>query len=525
MCAKMLWCCLKRLSSSRGLMLLLFFASIYYLDCAKEKKSDAVVLARVGAQIITVDDFRYNYEFGLPHLKKAPDRKRSYLDFMIREMLLALEGRNQGLDKSDRIQQLENELTEELLVEALFKKEVHDKINVAPEDIKEAITKSKVKWKLRYWAEPTLDYANSVHQAMLESGYGAVVGKILAANPEVKIRAEDFTTDYMTWLDVPPEIMDAIKDLEQGEISMPVEMNGVYFIFQMVNILREPLTELELMEKAGTYKKILVSRKVNDAAARFVSDFMTPKNVVTKGEAFHTMSEALIAWNKTRGESDLTFSEAVEAEKDQKSALFKLRDELDKTLLTFENGQWTIKDFLDRFKPKSIKYESTDVTGYRKALNQEIALTIRDHFFTREARQKKLHKTPSIQQEVAKWRDKWLYEAMRNSYTQQIEIDDQQAREYFSKFKDKFKTDRNDIPRYAHHKDQAKHGAFAQRARSILQRESDSLKTVYPVYINEAVLDTITVIDFQKSRWISLQVFKQGSNRLAHPIADPAWGF
>jgi hypothetical protein len=38
-------------------------------------------------------------------------------------------------------------------------------------------------------------------------------------------------------------------------------------------------------------------------------------------------------------------------------------------------------------------------------------------------------------------------------------------------------------------------------------------------------LDTITTIEFQKSRWAGLQVFKRSNNRLAFPVVDPAWGF
>lgn len=43
---------------------------------------------------------------------------------MIKEKLLVLEGYRMGLDRGQRIQNLESELIVELLVEELFKKEV-----------------------------------------------------------------------------------------------------------------------------------------------------------------------------------------------------------------------------------------------------------------------------------------------------------------------------------------------------------------------------------------------------------------
>ncbi|MBD3289578.1 hypothetical protein GF337_12305, partial [candidate division KSB1 bacterium] len=53
------------------------------------KKEPQVVLAKVGDNVITADEFRYNYEFGLPHLKQGKNPKESYLNYMIKEELLA----------------------------------------------------------------------------------------------------------------------------------------------------------------------------------------------------------------------------------------------------------------------------------------------------------------------------------------------------------------------------------------------------------------------------------------------------
>ena len=180
------------------LIVMLLIATIFNFNCGKKTEPDQVVLAKVGDKVITAEEFRFNYEFGLPHLKLGPNPKESYLNYMIKEELLALAGYDEGLDNSERVQRLENELTEELLVEQLFKKEVDDKITVTPDEIKDAIVKSSVKWKLRYWVEPSPDHANSVYAAMRKNGYGAVVDEILKSNPEIRMNMKDFETDYLT---------------------------------------------------------------------------------------------------------------------------------------------------------------------------------------------------------------------------------------------------------------------------------------------------------------------------------------
>ena len=93
---------------------------IFNFSCSKKVDPEDIVVVKIGNDVITVGEFRRNYEFGLPHLKKGSDWKASYLDFMIKEKILSLEGYRLNLENSERVQQLESELLDELLVEELF---------------------------------------------------------------------------------------------------------------------------------------------------------------------------------------------------------------------------------------------------------------------------------------------------------------------------------------------------------------------------------------------------------------------
>ncbi len=114
----------------------------------KQIDSEPDIVAQVGERTITAREFQLNYEFGFSHLKKTPDRKLSYLECMINETLLSIEGYRLGLDKTERVQKLKARLLEELLVEELLRKQVSENITVSDEEIRDAITRSKVRWKL-----------------------------------------------------------------------------------------------------------------------------------------------------------------------------------------------------------------------------------------------------------------------------------------------------------------------------------------------------------------------------------------
>ena len=53
----------------------LIFLAVFIYNCSKTVDPEQIVLAKIGDTIITVSEFKRDYEFGLPHLKKGLDKK------------------------------------------------------------------------------------------------------------------------------------------------------------------------------------------------------------------------------------------------------------------------------------------------------------------------------------------------------------------------------------------------------------------------------------------------------------------
>ena len=485
---------------------------ITFNSCSKQEIDlEADILAQIGEHTINVPEFVLNYEFGFAKLKKNPDRKLSYLDFMINEKLLSLEGYRLGLDKTERLQFLEERLLEELLVEEIFKNEVDEKIKISPNEIKEVISKSMVGWKLKYWIEPTLEASEYLYQTMQERG-------------TVKMAQENSETDYLTWMEFPPELLEAIKDLEIGELSGPVEYKRAYYLFQVTDIKREGISDYEYQNTYKRFEQILYYRKLNIETAKFVSKFMTPKNVVTKGKIFRLFADALAEW-KQQDKSAISFSESIEKAGNTEPVMEHLNDNLEKTFITFDDGYWSLKEFIDIFDPATVKIEPTNAQHFRKELNHQIALSIRNHFLVEEAISRGLDKSPDVQKQLQTWRDKWVYEETRRLITKNVKIDEAMALNYFNNHKSQFRAANGNEPTFKEFESQTRRFAYIEQSKSLLEEKILSLKKDFTVHINHEVLDNVTVIDFEKSRWAQLLLFKRGSGKLAVPSVDPAWGF
>ena len=110
------------------IILFIFLSFIFYKLFHKDH--DSLILATIGEEHITVDQFINNYSFGSSKLKPKNNTKLFYLKAMINEMVLAqeLSKYKQHIIKDDdpRLDLLE----QELLVENIFEIEVDNKISV-----------------------------------------------------------------------------------------------------------------------------------------------------------------------------------------------------------------------------------------------------------------------------------------------------------------------------------------------------------------------------------------------------------
>ena len=517
-----------RMNKSKFLLSVHFALTIVVIaiisGCGGEKNGlESTVVAQVGDRNISAPEFLLNYEFGFAHLKKSPDKKLSYLEYMINEKLLSLEGYRLGLDKTERLRNLENRLLEELLVEEIFKKEVDEKIKISPKDVKEAIAKSNVSWKLRYWVESDFESSDNLYRTIHERGYSEIVQGNQVNKKEVSEEIQDLETDYLTWIDFPPELLNSIENLQIGEISEPVEYNSAYYLFQVIDIRMEGLSQYDYQTAYKRYEQILYYRKLNEETAKYVSSFMTPMNVVTKGDEFRMLADALSEW-KQQDKNRHKFLESLEKAGKSEPASLLLNNHLEKTLISFDDESWTLREFINRFDPGSIKTDPSKKQKFRNELNRKIARSIRNHLLLIEARVQGLDKSPGVQEQLQTWRDKWVYEETRLFYTKNVKIDDTIALNYFEDHKSRYKTVNGNKPTFKEFANQARQYAYLKETQSLLEQKINSLKNEFKVRINHEALDAISVIDFKKSRWANVLLFKRSNGRFALPFVDPAWG-
>ena len=479
------------------------------------------ILAKIGDIVITVDEFRKNYELGFANLKTGKNRKKTYLYHMIKEKLLTLEGYKLGLDESVYVKKSEEFLIRELLVELLFQKEVKDKIKVTEDEIIKSINKSKVRFKFRYWYELTFSKANIIAEAMRKRGYAEVLEEIIMDNPEYKIDPKYFESDYLNYLELSPDLLSAIHDLSIGEISDPVELKGKFYIFQVLDIRRNAITENEYKSEASSVEQVVFYRKFEKALVEYGTGLLDQKSIKTKHKAFNLLADAILEWKNIDKKERLDFIESLKNPFKNQTALITLSENFDEPFFEYDGGYISILDFLKNFDAFKFLKDFESKNEYLNYLHTMVAQSIRDYFLVEEAKNNNLQEHPKLQEELSIWKDKWVYEELRNETIKKISISKDEIEQYFNNYKNYYRTLNKKEPVLQDIYTQVKKDAISEKISSLLNEKIKKLENQYNVEINEAILDTISVVDFKKSRWATMQIFKTGSNRPAYPVVDP----
>ncbi len=165
----------------------------------------------------------------------------------------------------------------------------------------------------------------------------------------------------------------------------------------------------------------------------------------------------------------------------------KITENIAEPFLEYNEGFISIEDFIKKFNTSNFLKDFKSKKEYANYLHTKVSQSIRDIFLAREAKLNNLQESPLLQKDLELWKNKWVYEELCNRIV------------FNSSVK---KTAQDNI-------------------KTTLSNKIKKLKNIHKVEIYESILDTINVIDFEKSKWASMQILKYGSNRPAYPVVDP----
>ncbi|NLP10103.1 peptidyl-prolyl cis-trans isomerase [bacterium] len=507
----------------------MFVAGCMVFSCAREKKTkplSELVLAKVGDRVITAEEFKYSYEFSFAPLRQGPDPRRTYLDYMVKELLLANEGYRLGLHKSRYVASRVANRRRNDLLEAFYLKHVHSRVKIPEDELQKAIQRGTIKWRMIIWPTPSLDEAQKALIQARKTDLKDFIAKQQAFRETPQKGKRQYETDWIDYLDLQPEAFERIKDLEIGKVSDPIPYGNGYALVQITDINRQGIKEEEL--HSGAKRKQMADRLHDIEADRIVHSLMdsliTPLDVRVKGGVVEAMAPALYDWIR-EGLPETSVVEAVQNAPDTAKAYLKqLRALKDQTLLTYRGGSKAVLDYLAymNYYRRPLK-QSRSYEEFKETLITEIGTMFKNEQFMHIAEQEGYADSAHIVEDLRRWERKWTYDVYRAQTVRDLTVSEAEMHDFFrNRWRELLIAD-VDTTRFYKYEHEVHNLLMHEKHLQRLQERLTELEKRYPVFIDEALLSKLALSDSARSNLTSFFVRKNFTGEALVPIVDMKW--
>jgi hypothetical protein len=206
--------------------------------------------------------------------------------------------------------------------------------------------------------------------------------------------------------------------LQPGQLSFPVTSRWGYHIIRVDSVYQQPLAaEVDYAEERPKIERILRQRKEDSLATLYVADLMKGIKARVKAPAFNYIVNQARSVHQNR--PGLPHQSAL-SEREWNTVAASLQQRQEEEFVVFDNGHWTIADFIRRFQAIPPLHRPHVYNPER--FEKELRDMIRDEFLDRQAEKQNLDDHPYVQDKTREAHEQLLYAAMMQELARSIAI-------------------------------------------------------------------------------------------------------
>lgn len=405
----------------------LLLISFLFLNTIFPQNNQSVV-AQIGKDKITAEEFKLRFELSpyIPSNKNIdPDSlKYDFLYSLIAEKLLANEAVLIGIAKTEKFQFFFKPLEDLFVRDALFKKEIDDKVKLTADDNNSGIMKSQVKLKTRMISSNDSSLIFSFYR---QANKNFNTDSLIAITPE--LTSKDIDVSLGTLFD--EEIEDSLYSLNVNQFTAPIKSEVGWVIFKIIN---KEFTPIDLQDKKSTdnIKSIIKNRRSNKQYKEYLNNLLSGITIQINPETFNTAFNLL--WDKIKNKKavDSTSNYFEISESDFLNILASTPQEtLNKTLFDLGDQKIPLLSFLSQLAFDGFNVTQLDSITVLQKLNRRVKKFVEDQLITQEGYAQKLNLSPQVQIDLARWREQYLAQLYKNVVLDSIKISENNVYTYY----------------------------------------------------------------------------------------------
>lgn len=386
--------------------------------CAEEKQESAAVpdpdpiIAQVGDKAITLGQFRA-FSRDIPKYlqseKTGLERVRNHLQTMIDRELLAVEALDQGIDQSPRFLKKMRRFKEKRLLAVFQAREI--RVKITREEVAEYFEGEGLSRAVRFdeiLVEGEDKAAVAVEELRAGKSFSEVAEKYSSGT---RTAARGDESAYITPLDVPPDVRDALFSLEVGEVSEPVKRGENRFAIY----------------------------KLTDAATLGLNDDVLRKIYRTLYIEKYAAQRAAIA-AKLRDEYGVAIDRAgwhLFLKKIDDQASFETAEERSITLYRHPGGKITTEDFIDA--ARTAKLPLAGFADSAQAVSFADRTVVANAVIVEAALRAGIHREEAVARALDERREQLLMILLREQLMEdELAVTAEEVRSYYDSHRDDF---------------------------------------------------------------------------------------
>lgn len=398
----------------QGFYLIIIVCFLVLQSCSQ--KTDEKVVAKVADRIITARDYRARAELTVrPDIPAQTDEeyKRTLLNNLVIEKLFALEAGNDNevLQKETFRLHIQG-IKEQTMRERLFYTQAYDKTRVDTTEIKNRFALSTREYRLQFYSIHRDELAEKIRDEFSASPDSLKkFFNELGANSKIP-------EHEVKWKDPDPiPLHEALysKPLQQDTVIGPIKIeNDNWLMIKVVDWKTVPQFGQEAVQRWHEVEEKVKMNKAQAEWGNYVTGVMKGKTIEFNKDTFNQLGQMFLTVLRAKEpdeKKEIARDFLVVEEKDLNLDKLDEKDELlDKPFFTIDGKVWTVRDFRRELMLHPLVYRKMDLSsnGFAKQFRFAVIDLMRDHFLTKDAYKKRLHKDPEVLRTEEMWRDSFV---------------------------------------------------------------------------------------------------------------------
>ncbi len=392
-----------------SIKVILLFCLLSLSLFGKPQQDDGIII-QVNNRKIFLSEFQSRLN-DIPLLtnKSLNEIKEDLACTLIAEAILAFEAVKENLHKTEKAALIIDQYNKEALYEEWMNSEIRRKVEITDKEIISGYDKLKEQRFVEYWKVNSPDEAKSL---IAELQYC----KSTLNNSEIKL------LEYAESLE---EVEDVVYNLQIGEISKPVLVDSLYYIFRLKKKIPHP----DYSKNDMQYWKGVIEKRIRERKERKILDealliLLKEKDFTVNRDSYNFIYEQLLPIvykiDKRKAEEPEIIQDEIKAKSTSGENRFN------QPLLNFKDGSTlSASDFWKMLavSPYPLNYKNPD--DLRIGLMDVIKKTVLLNSVADDAQKKSYDNSGYVKSETEMWKTNFLASELLNKYRQAIKITDE----------------------------------------------------------------------------------------------------